>query len=68
MTNDELYYKISSRLYLNRSFMSLATALLLFAVIGKKDVVIYFWLYSLICLTESIAEYRCGLPKEKGIG
>lgn len=68
MTNDELYHKISSRLYLNRSFTSLATALLLFAVIGKKDVVIYFWLYSLICLTESIAEYRCWLPKEKRIG
>lgn len=68
MTNDELYHRISSRLYLNRSFTSLATALLLFAVIGEKDVVIYFWLYSLICLTESVFEYRCGPPKEKRIG
>ena len=60
MTNDELYHKISSMLYMNRFLTSLATAFLLFAIIGKKDMVIYFLLYSLICLVKSIFEYGAG--------
>lgn len=60
MDNDELYHKIVSELLFSRAVMSFVSMLVLFAVVGKKDVVAYLGLYAALCLVKSCVEHTKG--------